>query len=302
MQALHYCQSRGNMFLTPRVSGPVIPFAVAWLFITAICSAGTESPAPHRFVILSDTQNIEGVDQMTREIIELAPPFVVSVGDVPSSFDPRVRHFQRLREAGIEIHIAMGNHDGGPKAALRSHLPPYPFNSQVNPVLRYVVENKYYYSFNWRGIHFCIVDTCTDDKEQEYAWLKDDLVRHVNNPERYPTLVFMHYPEWILDQGEGKVGPIHRILSEHPDEHTVKAAFAGHTHKGKRYPPEQTLGIPFYTLHPSAPFGDDEHTEYVIATVDTDRIEFERRVVLDDGKSGDFVIDPVMGNFKTDED
>jgi len=267
---------------------------VGWLSAAGLCGA-----AINQFVILSDTQNIEGVDRMTREIIDLSPPFVVAVGDVPSSFDPRVRHFQRLREAGIEIHIAMGNHDRGPKAALRSHLPPYPFNGEVDPVLRFVVENKYYYSFNRGGIHFCVVDTCTDDKEQEFAWLEADLVRHVNNPQHYPTLVFMHYPEWMLNQGQGKVGPIYRILSEHPDEHTVKAAFAGHTHKGNRYPPEQTLGIPFYTLYPSAPFGGDVHTEYIIAAVHPDRIVFERRVVLDDGKSGDFVIDPVEGEFES---
>jgi len=267
-------------------------FFLAWPAAIALCAGG-----PNQFVILSDTQRIEGVDQLTREVIDLAPPFVVSVGDVPSAFDPRVRHFYRLREAGIEIHIAIGNHDEGVRPLLQSCLPPYPFNSEVDPILRYAVDNKYYYSFNRGGIHFCIIDTCTHDTEAEIAWLEADLVQHVNNPNRYPTLLFMHYPDWMLGDENGTGGPVYQVLSRHPDQHTVKAAFAGHTHQGKRYPSEQTLGIPFYTLYPSAPFGAALHTEYVLATVHPDRITFERRVILDNGKRGDFVIEPVEGTF-----
>jgi hypothetical protein len=271
--------------------------------IAFLVLAGTMLPAavalgaPNRFVILSDTQRIEGLDQLTREVIDLAPPFVVSVGDVPSAFDPQVDHFRRLREAGIEIHIAMGNHDRGPKSLVRSHLPPYPLNAEVDPMLRFAVENKYYYSFNRGGIHFVIVDTCTDDREQEIAWLEADLIHHVNNPDRLPALLFMHYPEWMLGKDGQTGGPVYELLARYPDRHTVKAAFAGHTHKGKCYPLEETLGIPLYTLYPSAPFGDDQHTEYVIATIEPDEIRFERRVVLDDGKSADFVIQPVQGRF-----
>jgi hypothetical protein len=191
----------------------------------------------------------------------------------------------------------MGNHDAGPKRILRSSLPPFPYHEEVDPVLRYVVDNKYYYSFNRGGIHFVISDTCTDDKKLEYKWLEDDLIHHVNNPKRYPTLVFMHYPSWMTRRDDGTGGPIYEVLAKYPGEHTVVAAFAGHTHKGKRYPPEETLGIPFYTLHPSAPFGADVHTEYVIATVGENEITFERKVVLEAGKSGGFVIDPVRGEF-----
>jgi len=253
--------------------------------------------APNQFVIVSDTQNIDGVDRMTREIIALAPTFVVAVGDVPDCFEPRVNFFKRLREAGINVHIAMGNHDTKPKQLLRSSLPPYPFHEEVDPVLRYVVDNKYYYSFNRGGIHFVISDTSTANKAQEYKWLEDDLIHHVNNPKRHPTLVFMHYPSWMTRRDDGTGGPIYEVLAKHPDKHTVVAAFAGHTHKGKRYPTRDTLGIPLYTLYPSAPFGADLHTEYVIATVGEHEITFERKVVLEAGKSGDFAIDSVKGTF-----
>lgn len=247
---------------------------------------------PNLFVILSDTQNIDGVDRMTEEVIALDPPFVVSLGDVPSAFDPRVNHFQRLREAGIEVHIAMGNHDRGPKRIVRSSLPPFPLNSIVDPVLRFSVENKYYYSFNAGGIHFCIIDTCTADKEEHARWLEEDLIHHANNPDRLPTLLFMHYPEWMLEGG-----PVHRILARHPAGHTVKASFAGHTHLGINYPLERTLGIPHYATYPSAPFGAMLHTEYIIARVTPREIVFERTPVMDHGEGKDFSIRPVTGVF-----
>lgn len=244
------------------------------------------------FIIVSDTQNIDGVCEMTEEIIALNPPFVVSLGDVPSAFDPKVNHFQRLREAGIDVHIAMGNHDGGPKRHVRSNLPPYPLNSIVDPILRFCVENKYYYSFNAGGIHFCIVDTCTADKEAHCKWLEDDLIHHVNNPDRLPTILFMHYPDWML-----KGGPVYEILAKHPDKHTVKASFAGHTHLGINYPLKDTLGIPHYATYPSAPFGTMLHTEYIIAHVKPDEIVFEKKSVIDHGEGKDFFIRPMKGSF-----
>jgi hypothetical protein len=259
--------------------------------------AGASASSTNKFVIISDTQNIDGVDQMCREIIDLKPPFVICVGDMPSALDPRVGLFRRLREAGIEVHNAMGNHDGGVKAAFRQALPPYPMNSEIDWTMRFVVEGKFYYSFNRGGIHFVIVDTCTDDKEAEYKWLEDDLIHHVNNPNKYPTILFMHYPEWMLKSDSGG-GPIYQILASHPNEHTVKYSFAGHTHKLIPYPPEQTLGIPHYALYPSAPFGESVHTEYIIATVEPDKITFTRKAVLDKGWDKDFVFPPMLGKFK----
>lgn len=266
-------------------------------FLSFFPASQALAAGPNQFVILSDTQTLEGVDQLTREVIDLGVPFVVSVGDVPSSFDAKVNHFRRLREAGMQIHIAMGNHDEGPKALVRSGLPPYPLNDQVDPALRFAVENKYYYSFNRGGIHFVIVDTCTDDKEAEIEWLEADLIRHVNNPDRLPSLLFMHYPEWMLGQDAQNGGPIYRVLASAPDKHTVKAAFAGHTHKGELYPAEQTMGIPLYTLHPSAPFGKDTHTEFVLVTVKPDELQFERKIVLEGGKAGGFKIQSIKGRF-----
>jgi hypothetical protein len=269
----------------------LIPFA---LFLGL---AGASRGADNQFVIVSDTQNIDGVDRMTREIIELDPPFVISVGDAPSAFDPRVRFFERLREAGIDVHIALGNHDGGVRPHLVSDLPPAPFNRKVDPILRFGVENRFYYSFNRGGIHFVIADTSTDDKEAHYEWLVEDLAKHANNPDRLPAIVFMHYPSWMLKSDSPDGNQIHRVLAEYPDAHTVRAGFAGHTHKGHAYPPEDSAGVPLYTLYPSAPFGADTHTEYVIATVHPDRITFERKVVLDAGRSGGFEIQAVHGEF-----
>jgi hypothetical protein len=287
------CPDR-NPTCTGAVLAPALLAAAGLLLAASLAVA-----APQQFVIISDTQNIEGVDRMLREIIQLNPPFIISVGDVPSAFDPRVDLFRRLRESGIPIHIAMGNHDGGTKGAVRSCLPPYPFNDEVDPALRFVVENKYYYSFNRGGIHFVIVDTnaSADDGEQESQWLEADLVRHVNNPKKYPTLLFMHNPAWMIGKDARTGSPLYRVLAAYPDQHTVRAAFAGDTHNGKHYPAEETLAIPLYSLYPSAPFGNATHTEYIVTTVAPKAITFERKAILDEGRGKDFVIQPVKGEF-----
>ena len=278
----------------PRGRTAGILLAAVLLVRSGAAAAGDDANV---FVIVSDTQNIDGVCEMTEALIALNPFFVVSLGDVPSAFDPKVNHFQRLREAGIDVHIAMGNHDRGPKRRVRSNLPPFPLQRVVDPVLRFSVENKYYYSFNAGGIHFCIVDTCTADKAAHIQWLEDDLVHHVNNPRRLPTLLFMHYPEWML-----RGGPIYQILAAHPEAHTVKAAFAGHTHLGINYPLEDTLGIPHYATYPSAPFGTMLHTEVLVVRVQPDTIVFERKAVLDHGEGKEFFIRPVKGSFSSLED
>lgn len=266
-------------------------------FVLLFCA--TCASANNRFVIISDTQNQDGTDKMADEIISLKPAFAIAVGDVPDAFYG-FQCFRRLREAGIPIHIAMGNHDGDPKRLVCSSIPPYPLNDEVDPILRFVVENKYYYSFNRGGIHFVITDTSTDDPEAEIHWLEDDLIHHVNNPDRLPTIVFMHYPDWLARIPPREGGPIYQVLAKHPsNKHTVKAAFAGHTHIGFNFPLDYTLGIPTYTLFPSAPFGSSQHTEYVLATVHSDRIVFERKPILDKGEGKDFFIQPIEGNFSS---
>ena len=254
------------------------------LLLCGACFAGA-----NQFVMIADIQNdVTGLDQMASEIIAVHPPFLIALGDQPTSFDPRANFFQRIREGGTEIHISMGNHDGGTRSELRQTLPPFPFNSEVAPT-RFVVDNKYYYSFNRGGIHFVIVDTSGGTADQ-IEWLENDLIRHANNPNKYPALLFMHEIGWML-----KNGPIYRMLAEHPTEHTVKAGFGGHSHVGENFPLEESNGIPCCTLFASARFGSQNQTEYVIATVGPDKITFERKIVLDDGKGRDFQIAPISG-------
>jgi hypothetical protein len=286
-----------EMCFRRRVVGATVRLAPCLaMIVVLVVAAGCVEAGPSQFVIISDTQNIDGVDKMVREIIDLHPPFVIGVGDMPSLFGPPDA-WRRLREAGIEVHNAMGNHDGGVKHQLRYGLPPWQSTSVIDQIQRFAVDNKFYYSFNHWGIHFCIVDTCTDDVNAEIEWLEDDLGRHVNNPSRFPTLVFFHYPEWLAkEEGRGP-GPIHRVLEKYKGTHTVKAAFNGHTHMGRNVPLEATLGVPQYWLFPSAPFGASVHTEYVVATVEPDQVSFERRIIFDAGMADVFTIHPITGRF-----
>jgi hypothetical protein len=259
-------------------------------------AAGDSQAKVARFVIISDTHNHDGVDRMVREIIDLHPPFVIGVGDMTHLFGGPDA-IRRIREAGIEFNNAMGNHDGGMRPQLRHGLPPWLCTGVINQTQRFAVDNQFYYSFNRWGIHFVILDTCTDNIEREIQWMEDDLGRHVNNPSKLPALVFMHYPDWIVKEGTTKDGPLFILLKKYRAEHTIKAILAGHVHDGRNYPLEQTVGVPFYTLFPSAPFCDVLHTEYVVVTVTPDSIDFERKIILDHGGANKYTIYPVAGHF-----
>ncbi|MCL6629542.1 MAG: metallophosphoesterase [Armatimonadetes bacterium] len=308
----------------------------AWLIlVAALILSGMCHAAPNQFVIVSDIQPSGGgegggvpeqVEKLCKEVLEIKPAFVVQLGDVGNDFlDTNYdmdaideiklidAMFRKWREAGIQIHIAVGNHDV-PKskpgfAAVKrnwfaSQLPPYPMNDQLdydkNPDIwkRYCLEGRQYYSFTWRGIHFIIADTENLDEEQ-LAWLKRVLCDHEGNPSKYPTLMFVHQPEYMTGARGVDSRPLYRVLEKNPDGHTVKAVFGGHWHCADYSPPEHNLGAHVYVV-PGSADGGDYHKEYIVATVSDDLITFERRIIAP-GKDGrvfrKFEYHPIPGRF-----
>jgi len=263
-------------------------------------------------VIVSDLHPthaiIDQLDRLTREVLEIRPAFVVQLGDVGNDSFPGESvwqmkvidaAFRRWREAGIEIHVAVGNHDvpaDKPGVAVlkrnwfASQLPPYPMNAQLDadkhPEIwkRYCLEGKHYYAFTWRGVHFVIMDS-ENITDHQLAWLEAVLCRHEGNPSRYPTLVFAHDPH-VMTGDRGHISrPLYRILEKCPDGHCVQAVFGGDFHYAQYWPPEENLGAHVYAVpasvlnfaihHPQEP----AYTEYIIATVTEDEIAFEPKPI-----------------------
>lgn len=286
----------------------ILAFACTSLIVCGwiLSGIGSCSDDIDKFVIVSDLQDwgdMRAIKKVTEEVIALKPPFVMQLGD---ACEPGVlESFNRIREAGIEIHIAIGNHDEMWRTLLLQTLPPHPLNSIVDPTLRFGIDRKFYYSFNRGGIHFVVLDTCTDNVEAEVAWMEDDLGRHLNNPDRLPSLVFMHYPEWMVG-GRGGHGsivpnqpasarPLWGVLDRFP-KHTVKAGFGGHWHYGQNFDPKDHAGVQMYAVPGSALY--TTYAEYLIVHVQPEQLVIEKRVVTDTDEGRiEVTYHPIPGRF-----
>lgn len=306
------------------------------LSLLTVLTCGLCLAAPNQFVIVSDIQPSGGfhaidvpeqVERLCKEVLEIKPAFVVQLGDVGNDSMANTdltmdaidemklidTAFRKWREAGIQIHIAVGNHDvprrkPGVAAVKRnwfaSQLPPYPMNDQLdakkNPDIwkRYCLEEQHYYSFTWQGIHFVIADT-EYLGEKQLAWLERVLCDHEGNPSKYPTLMFVHHPQYMTGDRGDESRPLYRVLEKKPDGHTLKTVFGGHHHCADYSPPEHNLGAHVYVV-PGSSDGGDYHKEFIVATVSDDMITFERRIIAP-GKDGrifnEVEYHPIPGKF-----
>ena len=277
------------------------------LLTASACFAGS-----NQFVILSDLHPSGAGDpqltQLLEQIFAIRPAFIVFLGD-DLAREGVFETLKRIRQGGIEVHAAFGNHDPISKRRLFTYQD-LPLNSQLdiskNPEIfkRFRVERKYYYSFNWCGIHFVILDS-TDGihnpelrHEAQVEWMEDDLCRHRNNPSQFPALIFLHHPEWMTGDRNCTSRPVYSVLAEFP-EHTVKAVFGGHWHTGRNFPPEKNLGVQAYATQVSiiSEWHTTEHGEFVVATVQPNQIVFEK--VLSCGGKGrtNITYHPIPGRF-----
>jgi hypothetical protein len=228
---------------------------------------GTEPPATGedcRFVIVGDrTGSPEPglMRQAFREINQLCPEFVISVGDLIDGYgdDPATIH-------------QLWNEFDGEVAALKSPFVYLPGNHDIwSATSRGIYEARYgptYRSFNYRGLHFISLDTEETDAQgrpakrisgTQLAWLRDDLALYRDARQ---ILIFMHRPIW--EQGSlDAVYPLLPVGRVH--------IFAGHDH---RYSLEYINGIPHVivsavagvmTERESVESGNFRH--YVFATV-----------------------------------
>jgi len=274
------------------------------------------SARPNRFIILSDLHphpDAYGqLDALTRHVGKLDPAFVVVLGDIANDALPGFSEreieavrtmFRRLRAAGIEIYPVMGNHDVHArvediKVRWFCEQEPMPLNrlfdaSRDTDARRaFTRKGPYDYSFNRGGIHFAVLDSnCLpprpgdastqsargDSRWQAHeAWMRADLCRHVNNPQRLPCIVFLHHPEYMNGERGMTERPLYRVLADCRDQHNVKAVFGGHWHYGQNFPPEQNLGIEVYAT-PASVHPKDGPVEFVVADVTESEIMFQPR-------------------------
>ena len=287
------------------------------LGILAVAASASFS-ASNQFVILSDIHPARGAEPqlalLLDQLLELRPAFIVTLGDMdgdpepdagPDDLNHAMQLFHRLREAGIEIYPTIGNHDGNPKINyICNHTPPMniEFDPAVNPIVaeRWCHDRRFWYSFNRGGIHFAIINSNVGPGHAQWEgmreWMVRDLCEHASNPNRFPTLLFLHHPQWMTGDRGCTSRPAYRLLAECPNN-TVAAVFAGDWHSGRNFPPESNVGIQVYATEASVHLVVD-NPEYIVATVHPDRITFEKVDTKTGGPSKtNIVYYPIAGNF-----
>ena len=217
--------------------------------------AGYAGMAPNsadvfRFVVLSDRTSgrQEGLlAQAVGEINRLKPDLVMCVGDLvegeDTDDDPYWRH------AWDELHHEL--------SGLQAPFFYCPGNHDVfAPVPRRIytglhgVNGRTYYSFNYRGCHFAVLDSTiwhtrqdADAGKAELQWLRQDLA--AARPALH-TFVFVHHP--LFEEEVGK-----DVLDLVDKERTT--FFSGHWHSMWSM---QTNGIPYYVVASTSTGGNDD--------------------------------------------
>lgn len=236
-----------------------------------------EAKDEFRFVIVGDrTGGAQWgiMPQTFREINQLDPDFVISVGDI-------------IDGGGTGEDTINGIWDEFDKTEMPVLKVPFvymPGNHDIwSPTSKKVYEKRYgprFKSFNYRGLHFICLNTQeasgnegTDYRfggrgsrslgDEQLAWLKDDIERN-RNARR--ILIFMHQPTWSA------LEPVYPLL-----EGLRVNVFAGHLHK---YSYQEIHGIPHIICGATAAYIPEEGMEaygrfrsYLMATVRDDQMK-----------------------------
>jgi len=179
---------------------------------------------PIHFAVIGDrtgghTPGIYG--KITEEIERLKPDFVITIGDMIEGYtdDTTVVNSQwkeyksLIAPFTMPVYFTPGNHDIWDEASLKLYQ-----NHIGNP----------YYSFDFKGLHFVILDNSRwrpgiELPEEQINWLISDLGKNKKAPY---TFVFIHKPFWFETIADNKTDTLHSLFSNYG----VDAVFTGHYH------------------------------------------------------------------------
>jgi hypothetical protein len=199
--------------------------------------AGLPGAAPtggesFRFVVMGDRTggHVDGIwEQAIREVNSLAPDFVICVGDLiegytedPAQLATMWDEFSAITgKLNAPVFFCPGNHDVTNDLMLKEYI------------ARWGKQGRSYYSFDYRGCHFVVLDFVSADRlpkfaQEQFRWLSADLAAA---KDAQHVFVFYHYPCWtgptafwkrlssMLDPAKSTVfnGHWHRCIFAQPD-------------------------------------------------------------------------------------
>jgi hypothetical protein len=289
-----------NHFLThSRLTAPAIGFnTLLFAFLAAMMLSGGRCwGGEFEFVVMGDTRpRMQSEDfGIFRGIIdkvnEAKPALVVNVGDLIYGYGMRKKpqwdKYQEVVKAfQVPYYQLPGNHDTFSRSARREYARRF---------------GKFYYSFDYAGCHFVLLDTCEDTRwgyigSKQFDWLKTDLATNTCRP----VFVFTHFPLWEQE----RIKPAYFEFwqqSLHPlfRRSGVSAVFGGHYHC---YGPSLEMdGIRYFItggggaeLLPDYRKSGGQH-HFVKVKVSGDQLDV--RVVTSKGELTDAEAD-IMGGFR----
>jgi len=157
------------------------------------------------------------------EIARMQPDIAVTVGDQIEGYTEDTLQMKKeweeylamVKDFPAKIYYTPGNHDITTEAMEEMYR-------------RY--QGEPYYSFDYEGRHFVIVDNSPgwggpayEIDEEQLKWLESDL--KAQSPEKQ-ILVFMHKPTWYENAALGKPDKMHDLFVKYH----VEAVFTGHYH------------------------------------------------------------------------
>ncbi|HFE52905.1 MAG TPA: metallophosphoesterase family protein, partial [Bacteroidetes bacterium] len=264
---------------------------------------------PFRFAVWGDSRTDPFAHRMV--VLQMArakPEFAVNVGDVvghganwPSW---ALQYFLPMGDfaATVPTYISIGNHEYGG----------YGYGHRVQTFEYYVDQpgNEYYFSFNYAGSHFIVLDPNSPKDHDvppgspQYKWLLDDLNSEASQKANW-RFVFFHEPPYSENWDLGGYYDGEELLREHVvpllEKYHVTMVFSGHTHDYERGQWPKGNG-PYYVItggggarlddlkYKEWPQIDKTAFAYHFCILDVTPDSVDYRAVLPDGSTLDEVV------------
>ena len=207
------------------------------------CGGDGGAPAPFNVAVAGDIAQCynrpasESIAARTAALVRSDDTFVLTLGDnayqngtpeeFANCFDPTWGAFKE------RIRPAYGNHDsytpGG--AGYFGY-----FGAQAGP------DRRGYYSFDYGGWHFIVLNSISDDfsaESPQYKWLVADLA---NSRNTQCTVAVWHYPYYNSGEKYGGYWPI-KLFYEALYNGGVEMLLSGHDHLYERFAPQNADGV-----------------------------------------------------------
>ena len=191
--------------------------------ITHVTLYAKETGEKFHFIVLGDRTggHQDSVFQkLLTEATRLQPDFFINVGDLIEGYTDDEKTMNKewdellgfFKKTGIPYHFVPGNHDIWSKKSEEI------FNKRCG---------KPYYSFDFKGSHFIVLDTSRENRslpEEQLNWLKSDLK---TNQDKQHIFVFYHKPFWYENFKKNRDDALHRLFVANK----VDTVFTGHYHQ-----------------------------------------------------------------------